>query len=330
MVNDINNIFRFNDFGDSRGGTEIIISQLLKHVNNDLLSKVDIIVSYPMYDFKKTTKPVILFLHDLASDPYFTIFNDENYCKNFDYFVFVSYTQKEDFRKKYKNIPNDKCYVIKNAIENNLTMSTKWGSVDKVKIAYTSSPHKGLSLCYEVFKEIYNDFGKDVVELNVFSNFATYGQRHLSRNNNFEDIYKKLEEHEGINYYGSVPHNVLLNHLNDQHIWYLPSTFPETSCISLIEAASAGCILVHNDLGALPETSSNFGLIHKYDEDINMHAEFSYETLKYCISAILSKDGQESLEGYTAWQKVYFDNFYSWEKRSKEWTIFLKSILSEN
>ena len=323
MVNVVNKVFGYNDFKDARGGTELMVSQLLKYVDNDLLSKFDIIVASPPQDFVRGDKPTILYIHDWYSDPSFDILKNTRYQNNFDYFVFVSYTQKELFRLKF-GLPYYKCVVIKNAIEPTSTFENiKWSKVEKIKILYSSSPHKGIHLAYEVFKEISKEFG-DKVELNVYSNFATYGKAHLSRNAPYESIFDEMKAHPQINYFGSVDHDVLLEETKDQHIWFHPSTFPETSAISLLEAASAECLLVCNDLGALPETSAGFGVMFKYDDDINKHAQNAYTSLFDSIHTII--EGKGNISQYVALQKIYFDTNYSWEKRAKEWEDLLNSF----
>lgn len=95
MIIDQNKIFRFNNFGDACGGTEIMVKGILDNVSNDLLKKVDIVVSYPPQNYKKNKDRIsIIWLHDLASDPYLNkYFSDKNNQENFDYFIFVSYWQ---------------------------------------------------------------------------------------------------------------------------------------------------------------------------------------------------------------------------------------------
>ena len=326
-VNDTNHIFRYNDFSDAYGGTEIMVSQLLKYVDNELLSKFDIIVSYPPRDFQPSDKPSILWIHDLQYDPTFDVLYDKDYQNKFNFFVFVSYYQRDGFIRKY-NIPLGKCFVIKNAIEvidNNYNINAKWNSTEKIKITYSSMPHKGLRLAYEVFKELHKIF-ENKIELNVYSNYTTYGKAHSSRNLSYESLYTPLKNHNGINYYGSLDHQDLLNRLGDTHIWFLPSRFEETSCISLMEAASSKCVLVHSDLGALPETSSMFGWTSKYNENINEHAKNEYNSLKDVINFLLL-DQTRDMSNHLDLQKEFFDVQYSWIRRKTEWEEFLTSIL---
>lgn len=320
MVNDSNNIFRFNNFGDAKGGTEITVSQLLKYVDNDLLSKFDIIVSYPPKDFLRGEKPSLLWLHDLADDPYFEILRDKNYQEQFDYFIFVSYWQKESFRIKY-GIPFEKCVVFRNAIDPVNIFDVKFLNLQKINITYTSTPQRGLIILFEVFKELKKLF-KDKIELNVFSSFDLYGERHKPRNTPFLELFENLKKEEGVNYYGSVEHNNLIEKLTDQHIWCLPSIWQETSCISLLEAMSAKCIPVHSDLAVLPETSANFSVMYNFIPDMNKHAEILYYTLKDVIENIHSYDKILSN------RKTYVDTFYDWKMRKVQWENFLNSFVT--
>ena len=321
-----NKIFPYVDFSsNANGGTEIQRDFLLKYVDNSILEKFEIILSYPSIDFMKGDKPVILWLHDLP-EKYFDVLYNKQYQNQFDFFVFVSYWQRGEFIRKY-NLTSSKCFVIQNAIEplSGYNLTRKWNDIEKIKICYTSLPHKGLRLAFEVYNEIYNTFGEQV-EFNVFSNYKTYGDAHLSRNEPYKALYNKLIGHEGVNYTESLPHEELLTELKQQHIWFHPSTFPETSCISLMEAASAKCILVHSDLGALPETSSNFGEMFKADSDINIYAGYAYNALASYIDTI--KKHREEVTGYLDMQKGYFDFHFSWILRKAEWEGFLKHIIT--
>jgi UDP-glucose:(glucosyl)LPS alpha-1,2-glucosyltransferase len=323
MVNDVNGIFKYNNFGDAKGGTEIMVSGLLEYVDNDILKNFDIIVSYPPKDFIKKDKPVLLWLHDLSVDPYFNILKNEEYQKQFDYFIFVSYWQKEMFRLQY-SLPIEKCIVIRNCIEPLATNENKFDNIKKIKLVYSSTPQRGLNILFEVFKELQREY-EDLIELNVFSSFDIYGERHKSRNAPYTELYEKLTNSSGIIYHGSVGHYRLLKELENMHIWCLPSIWQETSCISMIEAMSAKCLCVHSDLAALPETSSNFGVMYNYVANINEHAYILYENLRNTLNTIITST--VATKNHLALQKVYFDNFYSWNRRAKEWEVTLNKIL---
>lgn len=323
MVNDDNKIFRYNNFGDAKGGTEIMVSGLLNYVDNQLLNQFDIIVSYPPHDFVKKHKPTILWLHDLSVDPYFNILKEKTYQNQFDYFVFVSYWQKEMFRLQY-GLPIEKCLVIRNCIESVATNEEKFKE-EKIKLVYSSTPQRGLHILYEVFKELQKEF-EDKIELHVFSSFDIYGERHKARNEPYKELYDKLMASDGVLYHGSVDHYNLLEMLRDMHIWCLPSIWQETSCISMMEAMSAKCLCVHSDLAALPETSSNFGVMYNYIPDINDHAFIFYENLRSAINTFIKSP--DATQNHLALQKVYFDNFYSWNRRAMEWTTTLNKILT--
>lgn len=325
MVNDSNNIFMFNNFKDAKGGTELMVSQILKNVNNDLLSQFDIIVSYPPKDFIKGEKPSILWLHDLADDPYFNILSNVDFQNQFDIFVFVSHWQKNAFMKKY-DLPPHKCLVIKNAIDIVEESDAKLDNLEKIKLVYTSTPQRGLNILYEVFKELKSIF-PDRIELNVFSSFDLYGERHKVRNDPYNNLFEKLKADKDVNYYGSVDHDELIKNLKEQHIWCLPSIWQETSCISLMEAMSAKCICIHSDLAALPETSANFSVMYPFHENINDHALSFYDALSTTIQLLI--ENPENFKKHLAFQKLYFDIYYNWSVRAREWSILLQSQLSK-
>jgi len=324
-----NKIFPLVDFNsDAKGGTELQRDFLLKYVDNELLSNFEIILSYPPVDFKKNPEKIsLLWIHDMVEDPYFKILNETEYLNQFDYLIFVSYTQKEAFRRKF-SIPHSKCVVLRNAIEPINPNLKKFDNIEKIKIAYTSTPQRGLIMLPEIFQELKEEFG-DNIELNIFSSFSLYGKNHETRNEPFLELFEHLKNTDGINYYGSLQHDELIEKLRDQHIWCLPSIWEETSCISLIEAMSAQCLCVHSDLGALAETSSNFTYIYPHNENLNEHAYIFYEHLRKLLLSFGT--GKESIKKHLEIQKYYVDSFYSWKQiRSIQWTSFLNSILPDN
>ena len=81
-------------------------------------------------------------------------------------------------------------------------------------------------------------------------------RKHLDEQ--FRHIYKRAKSMDGVNYYGTITNDEIREMLKTQHIMAYPSVYEETSCLTMIEACSAGCLCVIPNLGALPETGANF------------------------------------------------------------------------
>jgi glycosyltransferase involved in cell wall biosynthesis len=306
---------------NAAGGTELQAAYLEKYVDKALLDKFQIVISRCR---ELQDKPRLFWTKDLHTDPEVQKLKDPDFLRKFDMVIHNSDWQREKYAD-YLGIPPEKQHVIKNAIEPSEVDIFEKIHPKKVKIIYSSTPQRGLSILYSAFCELYNDDKN--IELNVYSSFDIYG--HQSRNAPFLPLFEKCKEHPGINYFGSVPHLELLKATDENHILGLPSIWPETSCITAMENMSAGNLIVTNNLGALPETTAGFALQYDFVNDINSHARIFYYTLKKGIDLIRNGGeingrtiGFEKRNLLTA-QKDYADHFYNWKLRGQEWTEFL-------
>lgn len=236
----------------------------------------------------------------------------DNRWKYVDNIVFVSEWQKQKYIEHFKFTEQDqnRFIVLKNAI---IPIPCHKKPQGKIKLIYTSVPQRGLDVLYYAFEKLSNKYD---IELDVFSSYKIYGVPDVDKV--YSQILNKVKEHPKINYYGTVSNNTIRQALQNSHIFAYPSTFLETSCISLIEAMSAGCICVHSDIAALPETSAGYTQMYQYPKNKKEHVEvFEYELEK----AILSVDTS------TQEQKLFADSTYSWDTRAAEWDQYLKSLL---
>ena len=122
-------------------------------------------------------------------------------------------------------------------------------------LSYTSTPFRGLDVLIHVFPEVRREFAD--AELQVFSSMKVYQQDEPG--DGYEPIYNWCRQTTGVRYVGSVPQPRLAEELKSATILAYPNTFPETSCIAVMEAMAAGLLVVTSDLGALPETTMGFG-----------------------------------------------------------------------
>lgn len=260
------------------------------------------------------TKKKILVLHDLALDPEVQHLRDGGW-KKFDKLVFVSHWQKQQFQD-YLGVPPSAGVVLRNAITPAIPHE-KPDHIEKLKLIYFSTPHRGLDLLYVAFDALSKEFPH--IELNVFSSFDLYGWE--ERDENHRDLLNKLELHPKINYSRSVSNERIREELENSHILAYPSTWQETSCLVLIEAMCHGLVCVHSSLAALPETSMNLTMMYEYNEDRNAHVNTFYTQLRLAIMEY------DRVKTYTPMLAAIANNVYDWNTRKTQWESLLKSLL---
>lgn len=322
-MSDYKEIFGEDEVSQSAmGGTELMKLKLMETVDHDLLKKHQIIVSRPRDIHFENDKKKILWLHDHHMDIEAQKLKNPEYAAKFDAFVFPSYWSMNMYIVVY-GLPFEKCIVLKNALTDTIKVDVqdKWNTPKTtIDFIYTSTPQRGLSILYEVFKKLCEAYSSEAdLRLHVYSNFDIYG--HTERNAPFEELYEKCRTHPNITYYGSRPHSEIEEALKTTDVWVLPSIWPETSCIAAMEAMSAGNILVSSNLAALPETTAGFGVVYPYVRNINDHAARLFEQLSNSVDLLM--ESRTSWMNHFVLQKIYADTFYNWQVRSKEWEIFL-------
>jgi glycosyltransferase involved in cell wall biosynthesis len=264
-------------------------------------------------------KQRLLWIHDLASDPEVQHLKDPENWKKFERIVFVSHWQQYQF-KTHLGFPYDKGVVIQNAIRP-IPEHEKPKVDGKINVCYFSTPHRGLELLLNAWEFMTKTLEEGLnAELNIYSSFKLYDRPHLDEQ--FRHIYKRAQDMDGVNYHGTVSNDEIREALKTQHIMAYPSIYEETSCITLMEAASAGCLCVVPNLGALPETGANFPWMYGYEEDPDKHAQVHGHILGRAIQHFWDDDVQNLLKI----QRSYFDMFYNWDLRAGQWQQFLHAI----
>jgi UDP-glucose:(glucosyl)LPS alpha-1,2-glucosyltransferase len=251
---------------NSNGGTEMMRKRLIDNVQKELLEPYAIHFSRP----REIPGDVfnIMYCHDLAEDPENKILIDGGWDK-FDHFVFVTAWQRDQYIMAY-GLPYSMCSVIPNAVEKRYEAEEK--NTETIKFIYHTTPHRGLELLYPAIDALSKEYSN--IHLDVYSSFAIYGW--VQRDEPYNDLFKKIHEHPNMTYHGSVPNKQVLKALDDAHIFLYPNIWKETSCIALIEAIKSGCVCIHPNYGALPETAANSTIMYDYEEDPTKHANLAY------------------------------------------------------
>ena len=307
------------DVVNSRGGTEQMKAGLIDRLSSrspHLLEEFNIICSRVRE--LDPDKKNILWLHDLPGDPESNHMKHPPSRERFAKLVFVSNWQFAGYNRLY-GVRYNESAVLRNAIVPFRLEDTKKDPSGPIRLIYHTTPHRGLEILVPVFEALYNKFG-DGIHLDVFSSFNIYGWP--QRDEPYEKLFETCRNHPGIEYHGAVDNEIVREYLMKAHIFAYPSIWQETSCMSMVEAMSAGCCVVAPDYAAIPETGGNFPLTYRFDEDINVHANRFAGVLNGAIESCRD----DVVARRNEFQKVWTDNFYSWDHRIFEWEALLNSL----
>ena len=303
-------------FSQSFGGSESQVRLLFKYVPDKNFENINLILNNTDHSLIEKDKINILWVHHFINQREVKNLSDKLYVEKIDYIVFNS-TWNLRKHLQYFKIPEEKCVVIKNAIEK---IEPKNKPKDQLNLIYHTTPWRGLKILLEIFKEIKK---KEGLKLHVCSSTIIYGQKfHSEYEKKFIDLFEDCKKIENIEFHSYLTNNKVIKLLKNMHIFSYPSIWPETSCIAAIEAMAAGCEVVTTNLGALVETCDKFGTFVNFEtNNENLKKNFR-EKLYKSIDNFWSQNNQKKLVEQTK----EINDIYSWERRKEEWIYFLKKL----
>lgn len=302
--------------GGSGGGTELAARQLERRIPPDLLDRFQIYPSQYAPEQADPGKIQVLwcqYSHEATEVAFLARGGWQYFAK----IIFVSGWQARQIVAR-AGIPWSRCLVIPNAVELVPASDGKFGPLPDgtpVRLVYTSTPNRGLALLASVFNEICKR--RDDVELDVFSSFGLYGEAWAKLDRRYEHVFEVLLSNPRVRCHGPAAHDQVLAAMSRAHVFAYPSTFLETSCMSLMEAMTGGLACVHPDYGALSETAAGQTLMYSYVADEARHARRFLDALMAAISRL--QDGDPALASSLAAQKAFAGEQYNWDRRARLW-----------
>ena len=298
-------------FNESFGGSENQLRLLLKYLPDNCFKDINLILNNANHDLIEKEKINILWMHHFVNQKEAHNLGSKDFVDKLDWIVFNSNWNFEKYVYQFK-IPESKSIVIRNAIEK---IDYEQKAKDKINLIYHTTPWRGLTHLLKIFKKL----NLKNVELNICSSTIIYGKKFDQvLGKNYKDLFEECKNTKNVNYFGFKNNENIINLLKKMHIFSYPSIWPETSCISAIEAMAAGCEVVTTNLGALYETCSPFGTFVNFDRNLE-NLEKKYEkTLLSSIKNFWSNENQKKLR----LQSESINSTYSWEVRSLEWKNF--------
>jgi hypothetical protein len=186
----------------------------------------------------------------------------------------------------------------------------------KNSFIYSSFPNRGLLPLLQMWKRIRGSYSD--AELHIYSNLD-----HKWVNEYFPDQVKQIREllllldNHGIHYHSWVSKDVLAKAWSTAEYFFYPCIYPETFCLTAMEAAISKTFVISNNLAGLNETIGNRGLILHGDP---LTKEWQDEMLSKLFEYMDSKKDAKILK-----QKNYkWAESRSWETQAKR---FMEIIL---
>jgi len=293
----------------ARGGTELMKFRLIEELGSEIFEPFQLFVSNVNASIDPS-KISLYWIHEMPEYSPCSILAGGGWSR-FDYLIFTSDWQLHAFAMDLK-VPFQRSIVLKNAIDP--IPSAKKGQ-DKIRLIYISTPHRGLSLLLPVFLKLCEKHPD--IELHVYSSFQIYDQGRLDEH--FKELYKACQSHPSIRYFGSVSNEEVKKALSEAHIFAYPCIWKEVSCISLMEAMSAGLLCVHPNLAGLIDTSGGITRMYHWQENVAAHKEVFYEALSLAICDVRNNLHHDEV----AFVKKYADRRFCWSARAVQWREFL-------
>jgi glycosyltransferase involved in cell wall biosynthesis len=186
-------------------------------------------------------------------------------------------------------------------------------------LAYTSTPYRGLNWLLSLFPAVHR--GDERVRLRVYSSMKVY---YDDSDDSFEDLYAACRSMAGVEYVGSLTQPLLAQALRSDTILAYPNKFPETSCISVMEAMAAGLLVVTSDLAALPETTMGRAVLVPSPRDAQEAPDFVRAYLDRLTGIIQSLRRDPQPFWAARWEQVTVVNHQcTWPVRAAEWEQLL-------
>ena len=253
---------------------------------------------------------------------------DDEEKNSYDSFVLISKWQESSYIDKF-NLNLDKIIILRNSISENFEdlfdphdfiADAKYSPLT---LAYTSTPFRGLELLLDIFPKIRSHHPD--VKLKIFSSMKVYQVSSAEDEAEYGSIYERFRQMDGVEYIGSIPQSELAAELKKVAVLAYPNTFPETSCIAVMEAMASGCYVITSELGALSETMAGFGSLISLENGIEVYKE-QFVKITVDILNHLKSDSKTELENKLKEQVRFCNKEYTWKLRAHQWLKHLYKI----
>ena len=186
---------------------------------------------------------------------------------------------------------------------------------------YSSSPDRGLDTLLELFPRIRERLPE--AELHIFYGFENWdralGMRMDRDAEAWRDRIRTAMQQPGVFFRGRIGQQELACEMMRSDIWFYPTRFEETYCITALEAQMAGAVCVASDLGALRTTVANRGVLLGGDAYSEEYRRLAVETV---VALLLDRERRDALASRgRAWAAEQ-----TWDAVAAEWQSIFDGV----
>jgi tetratricopeptide (TPR) repeat protein len=294
------------------------IEGYIEYLESEMEVETVIVSRYPEYLGRlyamKSVKEVVLILHDMIQNGEI-ILRDEKLRR----VILLSDFHKEVFDKMYPTM-SDLTVVVGYGIN---VRDNEYLVVDRSKIQknkqkvfmYSSMANRGLYNLLMMWRDIRKKYEDSVLIIHSDLESAWLNRVEKDMMVEIKRLVYELRE-EGIEYRGWTNKKELYKSWNRATIWFHPTTFLETYCLTALEAAYFGCLCVTSKIGSLLTTvGEERGYLLDFDG-----SDEGREKVLMELFEILSREEEviEKVNRNYKWSREQ-----KWERRCDEMLMYL-------
>lgn len=117
------------------------------------------------------------------------------------------------------------------------------------RFIYSSSPDRGLSYLLQIFPEIHKKYPEATLQIFCNSKFIFPKDLEIIKQTEYIFLNERVNQEQ-----------ICIEYLQSD-VWFYPTDFTETYCITAVEAQAAGCLCVTLDIGSLKEIVKDRGVV---------------------------------------------------------------------
>lgn len=274
----------FNHATNAYGGTEYMSAtfnqQILPYLPKLQEYSLEIIPGYHLSLLNLFNTKAILWLHNLPEqlgEEMVAAMRTPIVRDAYYHIIVPSKWTKKYLIDNFGVAPN-KITAIPNAIHPLNYTDSKKHDVVMPKFIYYSDSMRGLEMLLQGAALVDEPF-----TLDIYTNMNPHTQGFGPNTPPNKWVLELIEEKPHINIYGRTNNITLRRRIEEANVFLYPSTYLETSCISLMEAMSAGLLCVVPKIGALSETGQRYPIYFDWTSTMNelIHTHQAHDTVNY-------------------------------------------------